>query len=102
MRSILERTILVGAAAGILLGAGACGRNRAGLLLAPSGTPPPPPAVAAITGRLDFGVPAPHPAVLVLVARVKGTTPSTFASMELAGSFCTPSWTPGGGEWRAR
>ena len=93
MRSILKRTILLGAAAGFLLGVGACGRNRAGLLLSPSGTPPGPPAVAAITGQLDFGTPGPHPAALVMVARVRGTAASAFATMELAGDFTNPTWT---------
>jgi len=93
MRSILKRTILLGAAAGLLLGTGACGRNRSGLLLSPSGTPPGPPPIAAITGQLDFGSPAPHPAVLVIVARVRGTVASTFSTMELAGSFTNPAWT---------
>lgn len=93
MRSILKRTILLGAAAGLLLGAGACGRNRAGMLLSPSGTPPGPPAVASITGQLDFGSSGSHPAVLVMVARVRGTTTSTFNTLELAGSFTNPTWT---------
>jgi hypothetical protein len=96
MSGTLKRTILLGAAVAALLGAGACGRNRAGLLLAPSGTPPGPPAVAAITGRLDFGTPAPHPPVLILVARVRGTASSSYSSMEMTGSFTTPTWTPGG------
>ncbi len=96
MSGTLKRTILLGAAAAVLLGAGACGRNRAAMLLAPSGTPPGPPAIAAITGLLDFGTPAPHPPVLILVARVRGTTPSAYASMEMTGSFTTPAWTPGG------
>lgn len=93
MRSILERTILLGAAAGFLLMAGACGRNRAGLLLSPSGTPPGPPAIAAITGQLDFGATDPHPTVLVMVARVRGTTASIYSTMELAGDFTDPAWT---------
>jgi hypothetical protein len=93
MRSVLKRTIFLAAAAGFLLGAGACGRNRAGLLLSPTGTPPGPPAVAAITGQLDFGSTDPHPLVLVMVARVRGTVPSTFNTMELAGSFTNPTWT---------
>jgi hypothetical protein len=92
MRSILERTILLGVAAGFLLVAGACGRNRAGLLLAPSGTPPGPPAIAAITGLLDFGATDPHPTVLVMVARVRGTTASAYTSMELTGDFTNPTW----------
>jgi hypothetical protein len=96
MSGTLKRTILLGAAVAALLGAGACGRNRAGLLLAPSGTPPGPPAIAAITGRLDFGTPAPHPPVLILVARVRGTASSSYSSMEMTGSFTTPAWTPGG------
>ncbi len=96
MSSILKRTILFGAAAGFLMGAGACGRNRADMILSPSGQPPAPPAVAAITGQLDFGTPAPHPPVLVMVARIQGATPSTSTTMELAGSFLTPAWTPGG------
>jgi hypothetical protein len=90
MRSILKRTILLGVAAGFLLGAGACGRNRAGLLLSPSGMPR---GTAAITGQLDFGSPAPHPAVLVLAARVRGTAASAFSTMELAGDFTNPTWT---------
>ena len=96
MSSILKRTILLGAATGFLLGAGACGRNRAGLLLSPSGTPPGPPAVAAITGLLDFGSSGSHPAVLVMVARVRGTDASAYSTMELAGSFTIPPWTAGG------
>jgi hypothetical protein len=96
MSGTLKRTILLGAAVAALLGAGSCGRNRAGLLLAPSGTPPGPPAIAAITGVLDFGTPAPHPPVQILVARVRGAAPSSYASMEMTGSFTTPTWTPGG------
>ena len=87
MSGTLKRTILLGAAVAALLGAGACGRNRAGMLLAPSGTPPGPPAIAAITGQLDFGTPAPHPPVLVMVARVRGTAASSYTSMELTGQL---------------
>jgi len=96
MSGTLKRTILLGAAVAALLGAGACGRNRAGMLLAPSGTPPGPPAIAAITGRLDFGTPAPYPPVQILVARVRGTAASSYTSMEMTGSFTNPAWTPGG------
>jgi hypothetical protein len=96
MSTYLRRTLLLGAAAGVLLAAGACGRNHAGTLLAPTGTPPGPPAVAGIKGVLDFGSPGTHPAALVLVARVRGTASSAFGTMEIAGSFCTPAWTPGG------
>lgn len=96
MSGTLKRTILLGAAVAALLGAGACGRNRAGMLLAPSGTPPGPPAIAAITGVLDFGTTGPHPPVLILAARQNGTTTSSYSSMEMTGSFTSPSWTPGG------
>jgi hypothetical protein len=96
MSGTLKRTILLGATVAALLGAGACGRNRAGTLLAPSGTAPGPPAIAAITGVLDFGTAGPHPPVLILAARVRGTTSSSYSSMEMTGSFTSPQWTPGG------